>query len=275
MRIERPSRTWISILILGAGYLSPIITYKLDGLLRYRVGFWLQPKISIGGVIALLEVQARDRPASLIPLVGVPIAALLFVIVAWMRRRARARPDGPKGIGGWLGFFVLTSTLGIISNLRVLYISRHAIAANLSELPHLGSIDTPALVALIVARYLVIALVTAACLLGIWHIARRSPRAPAYWTILTAALAPVMVCERAMGAWERTLAARVQITLFPLTPFALSAITAAMVNLLWCVYWLRSRRVRATFGSRGLDLFIDQKSMTELRADSMLEAPRS
>jgi hypothetical protein len=49
-------------------------------------------------------------------------------------------------------------------------------------------------------------------------------------------------------------------------PLVEVAVIATIIELIWCAYWIRSRRVLDTFGRRGLDLFA--------RPGPSLSAPR-
>ncbi len=163
---ERPSRPWITILVVAACCLWPIVTYHLDAPLRFDPGIFVGPGHWVVGILKVLRIQARDHPTSLIPLVCAPIAALVFVIATRTRRRMRERPGGRWGIGGWLALFVLSSVLGVVINVRGLYISRDAIFESLLELPHLGQAASPALALLILAQNLVAVVGTLACIVG-------------------------------------------------------------------------------------------------------------
>jgi hypothetical protein len=74
--------------------------YHRYGLLRFDVGIFVGPGHWVLGIREVLRIQAPDHPASLIPLVGAPIAALGFVVASQTRRRVCARPEGRRGISG-------------------------------------------------------------------------------------------------------------------------------------------------------------------------------
>lgn len=273
MEIRRLSSGWATAGVLLIGCLAPVITYCVDFRLRFRVGLWMLSTPSFQGAIAVLMAQSRDQPVSLVGLVGIPLAAIAFVVIAWVRRRARSRADHRPGIGGWLAVFVWTTVLGVAFDTHGLYHSRHAIWVNLRALPHLDRTVAPALVLLILARHLVIAVAASARLAGLWLIIRRSARAPAYWTIVCAILVPVHVYEAAIMAWEQRVAASVNLTVFPTTDFATFLIAGAIVVFGWGLYWMRSQRVLATFGRRGLDLFVERASASELAPAPVADTP--
>lgn len=273
MRLKRPSGPWTAVAVVLAGLLAPLITYHFDWILRYRVGYWVHRPYLLGGVLEVIGAQARDQPWSLVALVGAPVAAAGFIVIAWIRRSARERTTNRKRIGGWLAVFVFAIISGMLVDIHGLYLARHAIWVNLRALPHLRRTMAPTLVLLILARHAVVAVSIVALLVGLWLIIRRSARAPAYWTIVCASLAPAHVYEGAIGVWERRVGAGVHIVLFPNANFGRAVIISAIAALAWCVYWLRSRRVLETFGRRGIDLFVERSASPELAAVPTSETP--
>lgn len=255
--VARLTGRWAILFVVAAGCLAPLVVYNHDAYLRYRVHLYMGPGSRITGILSVLRIQAGDQPLTLIALLA-PVGALVYVIIARTirgARTARATPVTKKRIGGWLAVFMISTAVGAIGNVRFLYDTRHTVFVDVSALPHLGDTRSPQLVLLFIARYLLVMGVVWAAIYGFWLIVRRRPRAPGYWTITCAALAPVMVLDRAMAAWQRTFAARIQVADYPQVPLGISATSAALACLLWCAYWLRSRRVLETFGRRGLDLF--------------------
>jgi hypothetical protein len=78
---------------------------------------------------------------------------------------------------------------------------------------------------------------------------------------------PLQVYSRALGAWERRVAASLGYVLFSHVPFGIEAVAGALSAGVWCAYWIYSRRVQATFGCRGLDLFVDRLQAPETPLD--------
>lgn len=254
--LDRLTGRWAILFVAAACCLAPLIVYNLDPFLRYRVGMLMYPGHRLAGVFSVLYTQASARPATLLALLA-PAFALVYVIVARTVRGMRAAPreSRRKWLGGWLAIFTLREAISVVDSVRTLYASRDVIATNVLALPHLGQTRLPSLVLVTLAHFLlaVCFLVTAAY--GIWLILRRHPRAPAYWTIACGAFAALIVFGRAIQVWERTLGARIEITDFPQIPLVEAVVVGVIVDLIWCAYWIRSRRVLETFGRRGLDLF--------------------
>jgi len=171
--------------------------------------------------------------------------------------RSETRAE-PRGIGGWLAVFVLLVIGGLLIDAHGLYLSRHAVRLELRALPRLSHVRAPQFILLALARHFVVAAVVILRVIGLWLIARCSRRTAAYWTIVSAVLMPLQLYHGAMGAWQRRAAARIGIRVLQAVPFGLVAVVGALTAAIWCGYWLRSRRVLATFGRRGLDLFMDQ-----------------
>jgi hypothetical protein len=154
-----------------------------------------------------------------------------------------------------------------------LYASRHVIVTDVWALPHLGQTRLPSLVLVTLAHCLLAVCFLVTAVYGIWLILRRHPRAPGYWTIACGAFATLIVFARAIEAWERTLGARIEITDFPRIPFVEVAVVGGIVDLIWCAYWIRSRRVLETFGRRGLDLFAKPTASIGPPEQMVLEEP--
>lgn len=185
----------------------------------------------------------------------------------WTPQRDRARARELQGIRGWLLVFALLVVLGVLLDAYGLYVVRHGIWRELLILPRLGTLRSPRFILLALARHVVVAIVVLLRVAGLWLIARRSARAPAYWTVASAVLMPLLVYSRALGAWERRVAGSLGYVLFPHVPFGIEAVAGALSAGVWCAYWIYSRRVQATFGCRGLDLFVDRLQAPETPLD--------
>lgn len=268
--LDRLTGRWAILLVVTAGCFAPLIVYNLDPLLRYRVQFNgdAHPHNPLVGLVSVLDTQASDQPATLFALLA-PVAALLFVVVARTIRGARTAPSQRRWIGGWLAFFTLRETVGVVGNTHYLFSSRHTIAMSSTALLHIGRAVSPPIVLMSLAHYLLTASFILAAAFGIWLILRRDARAPAFWTIACGAFAVIVLFGRALDVWERTLGARVQITNFPPATPIWVTIAAIITNLCWCAYWIRSRRVRATFGRRGSDFFLQPYRSAKLAASQL------
>lgn len=176
----------------------------------------------------------------------------------WTLRHDRTKARNLRGLGGWLLIFVLVVIGGLIIDAHGLYVSRHAVLMEMRALPRLSRVRAPHFVLLALARHVVVAVVIVLRVIGLWLIARRSRRAAAYWTLVSAVLMPLQLYHATMGAWERRAAARIGMRGYASVPYGLVALVGALTAAIWCGYWLCSRRVLATFGRRGLDLFSDQ-----------------
>jgi hypothetical protein len=159
--------------------------------------------------------------------------------------------------------------VGVVGNAHYLFSSRHTIAMSSTALLHIGRAVSPPIVLMSLAHYLLTTCFILAAAFGIWLILRRDARAPAYWTIACGAFAVVVLFGRALDAWERTLGARVQITDFPPATTIWVTVGAIITNLCWCAYWIRSRRVAATFGRRGADFFVQRARSADPSASQL------
>lgn len=271
--LDRLTGRWAILFVAAACCLAPLIVYNLDPLLRYRVGMLMYPGHRLTGVFSVLYTQASARPATLLALLA-PAFALVYVIVARTVRGMRAsRRTQRKWIGGWLAIFTLREAIAVVAIARSLYASRDVIVTNVLALPHLGQTRLPSLVLVTLAHCLLAVCILVTAVYGISLILRRHPRAPAYWTIACGAFAALIVFGRAIEVWERTLGARIEITNFPRVPLVEAAVVGAIMDLIWCSYWIRSRRVLETFGRRGLDLFAKPTASIGPPEQMVLEEP--
>lgn len=149
---------------------------------------------------------------------------------------------GVGGIRGWLLLFVLWAAGQLVLYFR----------SFMGMLPIAGANDiTPVFFpsSEAVALYLVLFVVIA---FGIVLIFRRSPSTPAYWTsvlllIVPATFADYVLVYDVARAIQGSVAAETHLQ---------SAVgwvwLRMLLSLAWAAYWLRSKRVLAAFGSRGL-----------------------
>lgn len=87
----------------------------------------------------------------------------------------------------------------------------------------------------------------AAILFGLVLLFRRSGSAPGYWSL-------ILVVGVATTLYEVGLAGLVGADGNVQTVFMLCSLFQAVTALCWAVYWFRSKRVLATFGTKGLGL---------------------
>lgn len=148
----------------------------------------------------------------------------------------------PVGIGGWL----LVFTVGLVPHL---VLSGRHIAAALQGAPGTGGLFGALAVLTLVGHGL-----------GLLLIVRRHRFAPAFFTLYLPLAIAAAVLTPEVGTLQAAEAGRLGIADAAAQARMVASATVriavgVLVAALWIGYWARSRRIRATFGSTGLEAF--------------------
>lgn len=196
---------------------------------------------------------------------------LLFLAVAWLARWIRRAPQpvvgeaaaadsaqtsGPSkpklsGISGWLAFFVIGQVLGLIVTLARLGAIRE----------YADSIGVGAAVTgmqpLVVFELASQILAPLVALAGIILIVRRSRYAPRYWfgylTFSAIVLAVDLLLAAYMSSELQRLIGAAYMEATAKDDDSGEMFRQLVMSIVWALYWVRSERVRATFGAAALD----------------------
>lgn len=159
---------------------------------------------------------------------------------------AREHPD-LRGVGGWLGFFLFGQAVSVVILAYYVYTNLHAAAV---LRPTLSAIAPSVLTSL----YLLVALqvfVAVSAIVGIGMIVQKHPRTPTYWCVLLVLMMPALIT---LIIHDYSIAESLQkmsgeVSSLP-APDA-KIVRAIVVLACWLTYWIRSKRVHATFGYSG------------------------
>ena len=200
-------------------------------------------------------------------IVGIVGALALFVAAAFWVRAAPRRvpgttPPAPEpgvalvGVGGWMAWFLLGQSLTVLLSLGRLYSDwppwtpeSWAFGNALPGFNLLITIETAANVAQIVVP-----------VIGIILTAKHHPLAPRLWLAYLAAMFAYGVTDVVWASigLQQTHAlfgdsAPTRAMTAALAPAEAMNLRLAFWALIWSLYWMRSKRVRATFGHAALD----------------------
>lgn len=224
----------------------------------------------VKGMPASPATLQRPRPTPLPPWTATWPAVLLAIAVVllarWIRRAPAAAADAADGpripIGGWLTFFMVAQVLGILASTARLgmvheeYVGGLAVGAAIPVMQPLIVLET--------IMQLASGVVAAG---GLWLTAKRSRYAPRYWLAYFGTVAAYVVVDL-----FATRGLNAQLTLLVGTSDTMQAEAGATTrNLLrqlavvaaWAAYWVRSRRVRTTFGAAALDRIATPRPTSE------------
>lgn len=204
-----------------------------------------------------------------------PVSALGLLLLAiisaawlalWIRRTpepvigdagiAVAAPEGVReyaGISGWLALFVAGQVIGAVPLLMRLRELRTDYDGGMGVGAAVRGMQS--MVVLEVAMQLVAPVIM---FVGVVLIVRRDRYAPRYWSGYFALSAVYLAVDLTFTAFteselKRLLGAGYDASAARGDAVARTMIRQIIVSLLWALYWVRSRRVRATFGAAALD----------------------
>jgi hypothetical protein len=162
-----------------------------------------------------------------------------------------------RGFRGWLVFFFATITLGILY--RGYTLVRFVEAA----VPVVTLVHPPEVVVWVTVEVVIRTGVLLACLYGMVLFATGDARTPTYFAIYFLASVAADISLYAIVAHDSTVGTH--------TSFAdsfeglLRANALALaVMLVWCLYWMRSSRVRLTYGSNAFATNADGDEAVQL-----------
>lgn len=158
-----------------------------------------------------------------------------------------------RGFHGWLVFFFVTTCLGFLLRGLLLFQAGQMLRLVIGQ-------ATLALIVASVARVLVAAALFLAMLYGLGLFLNEDPRTPTFWASYF--LASIV------GAMVNYSLIALQTTYYQDTTFGAAlweslrngGLRGMLVYLAWSLYWMRSKRVRLTYGRNAFEASTDQGS---------------
>lgn len=182
-------------------------------------------------------------------------------LARWIRRAPKASDDdgvGPRtapwqdsGVGGWLLLFTIGQTIGTLVGLA-------GLPTNLGDLA--DSVGVGAVVIglqpLVVLEAAMHTLAIPITIAGLVLLVRHSPYTPRYWFAYLAASSAYLVVDLlALSLIEPQMVRLLGTEMMQegMDGTRRTLVTQLIASVIWASYWVRSRRVRATFGAAALD----------------------
>ncbi len=168
-----------------------------------------------------------------------------------------ASPSAParsySGVSGWLALFLLGQSMALILALMRM----RDVAQTFRDGFPIASVVT-GMRPLIVLESAVQALLPAVIVLGLVLTVRRDRHAPRFWFAYLALSAAYLLSDIAMGVhihaeMSRLLGSGYAKAMANEGGGTTTLLRQALMTIVWALYWVRSERVRATFGSAALD----------------------
>lgn len=150
-----------------------------------------------------------------------------------------------RGFRGWLVFFFLSACLSALGEAYLLFQRGRVLAA----LSRAGAFRTP------LAVELCLTLVAAATFVGIVYglglFVHEDERTPAFWTGFFLVTIPVSAAVAMLDVYLTRGYARTSLVQALLAALRRRELVTLALKALWVLYWMRSDRVRRTYGHAG------------------------
>lgn len=150
-----------------------------------------------------------------------------------------------RGFRGWLAFFFITSCVGVLQRCYTLFRMG-------AVLEHAFALGAPALaVCAVVVAVLIIAALLIGSIYGLRLFVNEDRRTPAFWTRYLIVQLVADVLYFACLAFYRSMASDEGYMGVFAEYFTSGFLFGFLVMACWAAYWMRSKRVRATYGYSG------------------------
>jgi len=151
-----------------------------------------------------------------------------------------------RGFHGWLFFFFITACIGALFRVYILFQASRMLwlVASSGEL---------GLISASVGQLLIAVIFVLAMAFGLLLFANQDSRTPRFWTGYFLAVIPLDIAVYSLIA--------VQTIYYEQTNFGAAfwgllrsgGLRGAAISLVWALYWMRSKRVRLTYGTAGFE----------------------
>jgi hypothetical protein len=151
-----------------------------------------------------------------------------------------------RGFHGWLFFFFITACIGVLLRVYILFqISRILwVVAPLGEL---------GLISAVVGQLLIEVIFLLAMAFGLRLFANQDARTPRFWAGYFLAAIPLELVFYSLIAVETIYYEPTSFGAAFWDSLQAGGLRGAAISLAWALYWMRSKRVRLTYGTAGFE----------------------
>jgi hypothetical protein len=151
-----------------------------------------------------------------------------------------------RGFHGWLVFFFITACIGALLRVYILFqVSRMLwLVASSGEL---------GLISATVGEVLIAVILVLAMAFGLRLFANQDARTPRFWAGYFLAAIPLDIAVHALMAVQTTYYEPTSFGAAFLDALRTGGLRGAAISLAWALYWMRSKRVRLTYGTAGFE----------------------
>jgi hypothetical protein len=151
-----------------------------------------------------------------------------------------------RGFRGWLVFFFVTICLSALLRAYIVFQTSRMLSLVVGS-------GHGTLIGSVAAQLVVgIGLLAAECY-GIKHFADQDRRTPRYWSAFFLAAVVLQFCNYALIAYQTTFYNDVSFSSALRDTVRDGGLRGMVVSLAWALYWMRSRRVQLTYGTKGFE----------------------
>ena len=150
-----------------------------------------------------------------------------------------------RGFHGWLTFFFITACLGALVRAYGVFESGRLLHLVLGNAEDMGVVGTAA------GQLLVELGLFGAMLYGLRLFLNEDPRTPRYWTIFFLVSIPAVVAVQACTAFQTAHFGSISFSDALWSLLRSGGLRGMALALIWALYWMRSNRVRLTYGTVG------------------------
>jgi len=147
-----------------------------------------------------------------------------------------------RGFRGWLVFFFVTSCLGAVVRAFSVYRSGVDLRVAITV-----ASSTPVIL-LVIGQLVVRCSLLVATVYGLLLFARADARTPTFWAVLLFVSVAINLVVDVISAYQTMVFDHASFSLAFWSALQLGGLRSTAVTLIWALYWMRSTRVKLTFG---------------------------